>query len=330
MVVPGWSNPLSDINKFNLKDIRWQEAHWLCPSCKRDPVFQPDLLEWVVENPNDNYEAHTYYITPVTACKVLVPSYVVRTSTEFNSEAEWRNQVLGEASENEESQIVVTDLEKAKQTGDFTATDTPHYFGADIGQLCHIVISRFHSGVFLAVHRETCPLSQFLETRNRLIKEHRCITSVQDAQPETALITGITDYDPNAYGCIFVSTKTPEMYTVVQKVETPEEGKLNLRLVKANKTAAFDKLLTFIKAGNFVFKSASDDGKFISHVLSMKRTLVHKDGYEPAYTWQKTDGEDHYMHALLYSFLACTLRGTANEVIRSGNTSLVRSMKVRV
>lgn len=328
MVVPDWDRPLEEIDRFNLKDIRWQEAHWRCPRCGRDPQFQPELLEWVVENPNDNYEAHTYFITPVTACQILVPSYIVRTSTEFNTRAEWRNQVLGEPAEDKDSQVTHEDLEKARQNLDFSDSDAVHYLGVDIGQLCHFVVSRLHQGTLLVVHREVAPLSDFHAVRNRLIRNFRCIVSVHDAMPETALITSVTDFDPNAYGCIFTTSKSTEIYTVAEKEADPEAGRLNLRLVKVRKAVAFDTLMDLIKKQKFIFKSQKDDSKFILHILSMKRTMVFQND-EPAYVWQKTDGEDHYMHALLYSYIACTLRMTASETVKSGTIELVRSFRVR-
>lgn len=327
MVVPGWDRPLEEIDRFNLKDVRWQSAHWKCPNCGRDPQFQPELLEWVVENPNDNYEAHTYYITPVTACKILTPAYIVRTSTEFNTRAEWRNQVLGEAAEDKDSQITTEDLEKARFVGDLSSSDV-HYLGVDIGQLCHFVVSKLHQGSLIVVHREAAPLASFHETRNRLIRAYRCIVSVHDAMPETALITAVTDFDPNAYGCIFVSSKTTEMYRVAEKEADPELGRLNLRLVKVNKTIAFDTLLEFIKNKKFLYKAQQDDSKWLIHILSMKRTLVVQRD-EPTYVWQKTDGEDHYMHALLYSFIACTLRMTAGESSKAATIEIVRTVRAK-
>lgn len=329
MVVPGWDRPLDEIDRFNLKDVRWQEAHWKCPSCGRDPQFQPELLEWVLENPNDNYEAHTYFITPITACQILIPSYIVRTSTEFNTRAEWRNQVLGEPAENKDSQIMLEDLEKARQNADFSSSESTHYLGVDIGQLCHFVVSRItQDDTLLVVHREVAALSDFHATRNRLLRSFRCLVSVHDAMPETALITGVTDYDPNAYGCIFTSSKSTEMFTVVEKEADPEIGRLNLRLVKAKKSEAFDKLLDLVKRGKFIFKSQQDDSKWMMHILSLRRTMVYKDD-EPVYVWQKTDGEDHYMHALLYSYIACLLRMTASETLRPDTIELVRSFRLK-
>ena len=87
--IPGFLDDLREVTKTNIKNMEWQKAHWRCPSCGQDPLLHPSRLTWICENQADNYEAATYYVSPVTACLVLKPSYLVRTSTEFNTRSEW-------------------------------------------------------------------------------------------------------------------------------------------------------------------------------------------------------------------------------------------------
>ena len=322
IVIPAYSNDLKDLTKFSIKDVKWQEAHWICPACKRDPRFHPDRLEWVLENPGENYEAHTYYVSPVTACLLLKPSYLVRTSTEYNKRSEWANQVLGETSEEANEQITGKDVELTFVQADLRSSEI-HFMGADIGQLCTVYIGRMtQSGTMLVVHKEYVPLATFVTRRLELIREFRVVASVHDVAPETKMITDITDADPNAYGCLFVTTKTPELYVLQEKEEDKELGKLNLRLLKTNRTLLLDTVRDLFKSRNLFM---STDMKAKEHFLSMKRTQIFQKE-ELAYMWQKTDGNDHGMFALSYLYLATKLVGRVGEQ-RASSVSLVASFR---
>lgn len=327
--IPGYIGNLEDLNRHNIKDVAWQDSHWTCPNCGRDPKLAANTLEWVCENPGDNYEANTYYVNPITCCEVLRPAYLVRTSTEFNSKAEWRNQVLGETAEDSNEQLTAADIEAALLQADLSSSEV-HYLGADMGLMCTITIGRMtQQEELLVVHRETVSISRFNERRNELIKQYRCVVSVHDVFPYTSEIMRICDYDPNAYGCIFTTSKSPELFTLQEKKEDAEEGKLNLRLVKANRTAGLDGLLLMFKERRVFIQrqDAQVDSQYTAHVLSMKRTQVFQKD-ELVYQWQKTDGEDHFMFSTLYMYLACKLRGTVEPTV-AGFLGLVSSFKVK-
>lgn len=334
IVIPGYLGDLEDLTKYNIKDVRWQEAHWKCPKCGNDPKFTPETLEWVCENPEDQYEAITYYITPVTTCRILVPSYLVSTSTEFNTRTEWKNQVLGETGEENNEQLTIGDIESCTIDSPLDSSEV-HFMGCDMGLTCHITIGRLTSAVMtangkpslLVVHRESVPIGQFNARRLELIKQYRCITSVHDVYPYTPTIMAITDSDPNAYGAVFTTSKSPEMYTVREKKQDLEEGKLNLRLVSINRTAVFDTLLDMFKKREIVIHKQANHDELVMHLMSLRRVQIFQ-GDELVFSWQKTDGNDHGFFSLMYMYLACTLRGTVSES-RGSSFSLVSKFRVR-
>lgn len=323
IVIPGYTGEIRDIDKTSIKDIRWQEATWVCPSCGRDPQLHPSRLEWVCENPLDNYEAATYYVTPVTACLVLRPAYLVRTSTEFNTRSEWANQVLGETSEEENEQVVIGDIEAAEVTNPLVSSDI-HYFGADMGLMCAVAIGRESAdGTLLVVHREAVPLALFEKRRLELIRQYRCINSVHDVLPYTSEIMRICDLDQNAYGAIFSTSKSPEMYTLQEKDENAEDGKLNLRLLKLNRTVALDAVRELFKSRKILMSKTDKSDTFREQYISLKRVQQFvKD--ELVFVWQKTDGNDHAMFALLYLLLAIRLRGRVQGWAPAGMVPLVK------
>ena len=328
IVIPDYGRPLNELDRINLKDVRWKEARWKCPSCGKDPKIDKDRMEWVAENPTENYEATTRFISPVTAHKVLTPSYLVRSSTEFNTRSEFINQVLGETSEEENQQITVGDLERALTTSPLESSEL-HCLGADMGQLCHVTIGRLtQDGTMLVVHTEAIPLANFEVRRQELCRQYRVVVSVHDTQPETFLVSKITDRDPNAWGAIFTTSKTTELFTTQQKSQDVEEGKLNLRLVKINRTAMLDKLLEQFKGSKVVVARNPDTGRFISQMLSLKRqqTMVRD---EFTWAWIKTDHNDHAHFSMCYLLTACLLRGTAGAWTTGGGVALVSSFRLK-
>ena len=328
IVIPDYDRPLNELDRLNLKDVKWKEARWKCPSCGKDPEISRERLEWVAENPTENYEANTRFISPATAYRVLTPPYLVRSSTEFNSRSEFVNQVLGETSEEENQQITVGDLERALTTSPLESSEL-HCLGADMGQLCHVTIGRLtQDGTMLVVHTEAIPLANFEVRRQELCRQYRVVVSVHDTQPETFLVSKITDRDPNAWGAIFTTSKTTELFTTQQKSQDVEEGKLNLRLVKINRTAMLDKLLEQFKGSKVVVARNPDTGRFISQMLSLKRqqTMVRD---EFTWSWIKTDHNDHAHFSMCYLLTACLLRGTAGAWTAGAGVALVSSFRLK-
>lgn len=327
IVIPGYSGALNEITKTTIKDIQWQQAHWMCPKCRRDPQLHPSRLKWVGENLQDNYEAHTYYITPVTACLVLLPAYLVRTSTEFNKRSEWHNQVLGETSEEENEQILVKDVDRAEIQADLSSSDL-HFMGVDMGLMCAISIGRIHNDVLLVVHREMVPLVSFESRRMELIRQYKVVTSVHDVQPYVTEIMRICDFDQNAYGAIFTTSKSPELYTLQEKVEKPEEGRLNLRLLKVSRTRVLDTVRDRLKAGLVLMQKTDKSDNFKDHYTSMKRVQIFvKD--ELTFQWEKTDGDDHMLFSLAYLELACMLKGRLSGWVLPASVPLVKKFTLK-
>lgn len=328
MKVPGYTADISEITRTNIQTLDWKSAHWNCPSCGKDPQLHPSRLQWVCENESESWEASTYYVNPVVCCEVLKPAYLVRTSTEFNTRSEWLNQVLGETSTEDNEQITRQDVE-ASFCQSLDSSEV-HYLGADIGLLCTVAIGRkTQAGELLVVHRESIPVTNFIARRQELMKQYRIAVSVHDAFPYTPMIMQICDYDPNAYGTMPAGGNSPELFTIQEKVADADEGKLNLRIIKANRTRMLDEVMLLLKARSLLTAriSSSEDDKYLSHLLSMKRSQVFvKEQLQ--FVWQKTNGEDHSLFALAYLNLACLLRSTV-EPWSSGSLGLVRSFPLK-
>lgn len=312
VVVPGYDKLLSEITKQNIKDIRWRQARWDCPTCHKDPNLHKSRMEWVCENPGDNFEANTYFITPATAYGVLTPSYLISQSTEYNRRSDFLNQGLGETSSEQNDQLTPLDVELATVADSLDSSEL-HCMGCDIGQICHIAIGRWaQDNTLLVVHREQVPLGNFEIRRRELCAKYRVLISVHDTMPETDLVRRICDYDRNAYGANFSVGNSTELITVRQKSPDPKEGKMNLREVKINRTKIFDAVLALFKRSEIVIHSCEKDAVYRAQYLDMRRVQVFDRNQELIFTWQKSaQGEDHGFFALGYLLAACRVRGTA-------------------
>lgn len=305
VVIPGWDKPKREINRYNLKDIRWQEAKLLCPSCGRVPASDVKYREWVVENNMDAYSTTAYYVSPFCAPAVITPSYLVKASTDFNKWSEFCNQALGLTAEDSAEVLTAADVEAARVPGDLYSSDM-HFLGADMGITCWITIGRFVDGKFLVVERQRCSYTEFESKRRELCAKWRVISSVHDAFPYTDIITRVVGADPNAYGALYVSRASSELYTVKQQEAEPEEGKLNIRAVQINRDVALDELMWEIKAGRLLLGNV--DTEYMQHLLDMKRVQKFDKHGGIVYKWEKTQGIDHWHHSLLYAFIAARLR----------------------
>jgi Phage terminase large subunit (GpA) len=327
IVIPKFTKSLDEVSASNLKDIAWQKARWNCPNCGRDPNICYERLEWVLENPDDNYISATYYVSAATAYGILQPAYLVQVSTTYNTKAEFVNQALGQTCEQENEQMTLQDLENCTTKDDLSSSDL-HVLGVDMGTIVHFTVGRVTStGTLLIVHRERCVLNSFEERLAALKKQYRVQTTVLDSMPYTDLVMRQTERDPRSFGSIFVTTKNLEMYTVQQKREDERAGGLNLRQLKVNRLIAFDHLRNLFKTQQILIKQ--DDFDWNSQYLSLKRVQkFDKDGGN-FFSWEKTDGNDHGFFALLYCMLASKLVQVRTFQSFEINMPLVTSFRLK-
>lgn len=327
--IPGWDKPKREITKHNIKDINYQQAKLLCPSCGREP--SPDLKyrEWVIENPMDNYDAVAYYVSPFCAPAFMTPSYLVHASTLYDKWSEFMNQGLGLTAEDSKETLTEEDIKATLVPYDLVSSDV-HFLGADMGLMCHITIGRVTSeGVLLVVYREVVAYTKFMERRALLCLQYKVLVSVHDMFPYTDLVTQVTDFDPNAYGAVYAERASAETHWLKAQVAEPEEGKLNVRAVMINRNVAFDDLMGRHKDKTILVSRQEDtfDDVYISHLRNMKRVQKFDKFGGLVMKWEKTTGVDHFHHSLLYLNIATKLAGTVTGWTEPGSVPLVTTFR---
>lgn len=313
--VPDWNLPLNEITKRNLHTTKWREAYVACPKCGQDPQLRSDLLEFVCENPTENHDANAYFVSPFSVPSIILPSYLVNRSTQFERLSEFKNQCLGLTGEEANEALQLKDITDAEVQGEFGTGDL-HVMGSDLGITCHITVGRMTTeGVMVIVHRERCNYTVFEARTRELSAKFRVIMHVMDSQPYTDMVTRLTKSRPNTYGAIFTTSKSTLPFTVQEEEADAQEGRMNLKLAKINRTVALDSLLGVIKQKELVIASSDENETYREQMLSLKRVQKFTSDGELTYTWTKTGTEeDHYHFATLYLWVAMQMRGMAGGV----------------
>lgn len=332
VVIPGYKGDIKDINKDTIRTIDWHNATLICPKCGDEPSLAPEYREWVMENPGDNFEAIGYFCSPFDVPKMTSTPQLVLESTKYTTQSEFQNQALGIVADNSNDQITEADLLNCKVSADLNSSNV-HMMGCDMGLTCYIMIGRMLGDALIVVYREKVGLEKFESRRLELQQKYSVITTVIDSQPYTDIILRIQGYDPNCYGGVYHQSKDLATYAIKKVDRDDAKGKLPINQAMINRDLAFDEVMYLTKAEpkQLIWRAQDEDDEktFIVHMLDMKRTQVIDRNGDVRYTWQKSsDGNDHWMHTLLYLYTACRLSATVYRGTVVSNVPVVKSFQV--
>jgi hypothetical protein len=314
--VPEFYGSMRDINKDNVHRLRHKEAYVECPKCKGRPSLQPEYREWVVENPGDHYEAAGYQIQPFDAPNIITCSDLIISSTKYKRYVDFENFALGQPAEDKESTLTRDEIEACFVTG-VESGFWSHVMGVDMGMVCHIMIAGVdHLGQMLVVKTEKVPLAR-LQTRMAELKaQYRVNLTVMDSQPYTETLMALQRHDQNLYGAVYVTSKDLRAFAVKKEEEDKELAELEIRQVNVNRNRAFDSLMASVRQGQLAIVEDVNKPDIITHLQDMKRVKDFTSDKEVSYVWRKSaSGDDHFHHALLYTWVAAQLRGVSGGVI---------------
>lgn len=308
--VPGFELDIKEITKTNIHTTRWREAALHCPHCQAVPDLRPQYRDWVCENSHENYSPAGYAISPFDAPNIISIPFLVEKSTKYERLADFVNFNLGLPFEDSTESLTDGLLRQLFVPGgmeQFAGT----FMGCDMGLVCHIVVgTRDSKDMLLVMHYERVPLADFETRRAELAAKFRVLICVMDALPYTDIVMRLQKRDVNLFGAVYHRSKNLATYTVKDELEDNLLGKMPIKQVQINRNVALDDLVGGILRREAVFLDQPEKELFIKHLLDMKRqAIVNKDS-EIEYVWVKSeDGQDHFMHALLYLSTATRLRG---------------------
>lgn len=314
--VPGFTKDLREVTKGMLGQIRYKEAFVECPKCGSRPDLNPEHREWVAENPDAGFIARGYQVSPFDAPNVIATSYLIEASVSYDRIQDFHNFNLGLPSEDKESTLTRADLISLfllipeKPPGAYV-------MGIDVGNIYHFVISHIDGyGRMTNVHREKVPMGLVRTRYTELRREYRVICTVIDSGPHAETVMGLQADDPNLFAAVYMRSKSMLTHNVVYKDENKDEGVEFVRQVNVNRNRAFDAYMNFIRDGLLTVSLGEDMEEYISHHTSMKRVRVFdNDSGEMTFSWQKTDGVDHFHHASLYCWIAGRIKGLGRPLV---------------
>lgn len=313
VVIPGFTGDLQEINKNNLPTVRWQEAYLACPKCGKEPSLQIEHREWVCENPDENYVAVGYQVSPFDAPNIITPSYLIEASTKYDRRSQFINFNLGLPVEDSESSLLTSELRNAI-IPPHTLKSASYVMGIDMGTTCHVVIMAcVPDGTLIIVHCEEVHHTRIVERRVELAKRYWPRMTVVDALPYTETVYRMQGQDPNLFAAFYVERNSIETHKVVDKEEEKEKAQVDLRQVNINRNKAFDALMNCLRQG-FLKKISDDtDEAWITQLQDMKRIEKFTGNNELEHVWSKSrEGNDHYHHATLYAKTAAEMLGVSH------------------
>lgn len=333
--IPGYDGNLRALNKSTLPKTRYLEAKLLCPHCGQEPDLGPQYREWVCENPNDNFEAHGYYVSPFDAPAIISVVDLLKASTAYARFSEFVNQNLGMEEEDASEALMLSDLNRAflEANVDMYSTNL-HAMGIDVGIISYITVGRLTlEGQFLIAYRERVPVSKLLERKRELARKWHVTTTVIDSQPYVDTVQQMQKTDKNCFGGVYSNSKSLEMFKVKMFEGDEGEGKLPIHTCQINRDKCLDTMLGVFKRSEAVIASMGqeEDELYCKHLLDMRRVQVFDNNQELTWEWHKTkDAQDHYHHSTLYLWIACQLRGTMSRTMPMGaSLPLMRTFAVK-
>lgn len=326
--IPEYRGRLEDINKQTLTRIRWEEAQVHCPACGKVPSLQVEQREWVCENPSEKYKAVGIQVSPFDAPNIITAAYLVEASTKYDRIQDFVNFNLGLPAEDSEATLLREDFE-GRFTLDLPSPSGVYVMGIDVGNLYHFKVGSVDPwGKVHCVLAEQVPMGVARKRYAELRSRYRPVCSVIDSGPHAETVMALQAGDPNLYAAVYTKSKSLLTHSVVEKEQIPESGQEFVRQVNVNRSRALDAYMEFLRSGNLTYLSTPMQETIISHHLSMKRVKTYDgDSGELTYTWQKTDGQDHFHHAGLYMWVASKIRGMGHSGVVLPVTS---AMKLRL
>ena len=305
--VPNMPDDVEDFRKDITEGVAavldYDNAYVMCERCKKPlgDLSDGSRREWVAEFP-DRY-THGYWVRPFSSAALSL-RYLMTTMADFIKKGQIRrgvNTVLGEEYSDSDTRLEKSTIMACMKESKVPEIDktTPVYLGCDMGLTCHLVLSTHKKE---AIYFATIPQDQIVQTIKDLDKKYNIVYGAIDRYPYTPTSNEIRDYSE---GRIF-----PIEYSYGKVVEPVNEFDGTVSHYRANRTSALDYVMEGINSGKLEFYGYGNlQNIIVEHLRDMFRDDSVAD--KPP-VWKKMRGNDHFFHALSYSFIACEIDAAEN------------------
>lgn len=313
--VPGFNDKLENITKrhFAVPTFDWRSAYVACPKCAKPANLLPEHREWVIENPDENFPAAGYRVSPFDCPTIIKPSSLVKASTDFTRKQDFVNQRLGSAMEDSETSLSITELDSCL-ISEYPGGGFSYVYGLDMGMTCWMTIAAvLPDNTLIIVKVIPVPLFSVLEDVPVLVRQYKCRMGVVDHGPYTETVYRLQQVLTNLFAGLYQTNgmKSVELFKVRDQEEDKEKGKETLRQVSIARDKGFDLIMMMFRSGHILKVSCEHDDLWKDHVTDQKRLREFRNE-ELVFTWKKATGEDHMHHSLLYALVASRILGVAS------------------
>jgi hypothetical protein len=329
-----FSNPGSERDELDLEHQKSDQKEWFvtCPHCKdQHPLSWPDSVDieakryvcrackeyltddvrrkgkWIDKDGiewsgtiNPNYRVSGWRISHLMCPDIPLEDIIADSQ---GDPAYFNNFVLGRAytpGDLSVSKTTILDLwtPKSLTTGNV-------FIGVDVGNIKHYVVGTerglTHIGRF----------SQWSELDD-LLAFHKPTAGVMDAMPDnTAAKHYVATYPFMQMSFFQENTNNPQTIVWWGKSGQPDTPQNKQGVVYSHRDRILDQMLTGMIEANFLIGVPTDANfhLYIKHFETLRRAkVVNNKGIE-RYVWESTTGEDHFVFATLYYYLAVLSNG---------------------
>lgn len=309
--IPGYTGDLRDITANNIHKLDVDGATLLCPRCGMVPSLQVEHREWVCENTTERYAAEGFQVTPFDAPNIISIPYLIRASTKYKRRADFDNFNLGLPCEDAESSVLPSDVDQMYAMG-LLGSNGQRVLGMDMGIYCACMIGEVgYDGQLHIIHTELIHYSQVDTRYEQLVREFRVTSAVIDSQPYVETVFRMQGRSPILWGSVYVTSKNLEPFRIQDKEEDEFAGLLAVRQVNVNRNIALEALFKAIRDKEISIRADSNKEIIGIQLCDMRRIkdTSARDVTDESFIWKKSaEGNDHFHHALLYTWVAAKLR----------------------
>ena len=285
----------TDIDPTLAASLDLDNAYVKCAKCGKPLDLGDDAKrEWVAKYPERTH-SRGYWIRPFSS-DLLSIKYLVTTMADFVKKDQIRrgvNTVLGEEYADKNARLELKDIVECMQDSRIPdiSKDKPCFVGIDVGVNCHLVISTNESDVVLF---EVVQFDRLLDRLKELDEKYNIVCGAIDRHPQIILSNMVRDWiEKRIY---------PVVYGQNRDVEPHTELDGNIDYYTINRTNDLDMIKDLINTHKMKFYGY---GNLKSTIIEHLRDMFRDDGEDGAQPrWKKLTGNDHFFHALGYSFVA--------------------------
>jgi hypothetical protein len=311
-VLPGWDDTLLKLEKEDVTDSRYrfEKAFIRCPACgaklTQENLADPERRQWVAEHPDA--EIAGYQVQPFDVPRYNTPAKTLTSLLDYRRKADWVNFEMGMPYEDAETSFV-KDTMKANTTIQpvLPLPKAAHgcVLGMDIGKTSHIIIGKRVSDLEMRLLyaekiRQTSDDSLYHRALE-LADMYGVIKGVVDAGPDFSTVMKLisSTWLHRFFACYYVKkAKTP-----LADLDVKDEE----QVLNAGRTDTFDRAAKLVNSGRVKFAMHAEFDEVKQHLGNLKRVSTVTSTGDTVYSWVKTDGPDHYAHALNYLLIADSL-----------------------